>query len=69
MRMRGTISLCLKMDLKRLQLDKGLQTNTPVLQKSSLAEKKKRLKRKHVPSDGLDVGGLLLGLKGETGGS
>lgn len=67
MRMRGTIALCLKMDVKRLQLDKGLQTNTPVLQKPSLVEKK-RLKRKRVLSDGLDVGGLVWGLKGETGG-
>lgn len=40
--MRGGIALCLKMDLKRLELDKGLQTNTSVLQKPSLGEKKKK---------------------------
>lgn len=64
MRMRYP-ALCIKIDLKGLRLGKDLQTTTPVLQKPSLAEKK-RLKRKRVRSDGLEVGGLILGQKGNT---
>lgn len=46
------------MDLKRLELDKGLLTNTSVLQKPSLGEEKK--KKKGYKENAYDLRGWML---------